>query len=77
MPNFVHVESTRACDDGSTRACDDGSNPTSSTSGDNDQPQIFRFKITNEIMQLLFEFAKIHQHDDRKTYKVRKFKKKC
>ena len=77
MSNFAHIKTIRACDDGTTRACDDGlirtcddgTNPSSSTPGKKDQPQIFRFKITDEIMKLLFQFAKIHQHDDRKSYK--------
>ena len=85
MSNFAHIKTIRACDDGTTRACDDGlirtcddgliracddgTNPSSSTPGKKDQPQIFRFKITDDIMKLLFQFAKIHQHDDRKSYK--------
>jgi len=30
---------------------------------------IFRFKFTNHVMNELTSFAKIHQYDDRKTYK--------
>lgn len=30
---------------------------------------IFRYKFTNEIMNELTTFAKVHQYDDRKTYK--------
>jgi hypothetical protein len=30
---------------------------------------IFRYKFTNDVMDELTSFAKIHQYDDRKTYK--------
>tara|TARA_B100000963_G_scaffold356896_1_gene377974 strand:- start:235 stop:768 length:534 start_codon:yes stop_codon:yes gene_type:complete len=31
--------------------------------------QVYRFKFTPEIMAMLTQFAKLHQFDDRKTYK--------
>lgn len=31
--------------------------------------QIYRFKFTQEIMNMLQEFAQIHKYDDRETYK--------
>ena len=34
-----------------------------------DQAPIYRFKFTDEIMQELTKFAKIHQYDDRANYK--------
>lgn len=33
------------------------------------QIQTFRYKFTSEIMALITNFAKLHQYDDRKTYK--------
>jgi len=30
---------------------------------------IYRYKFSNDIMDMITEFAKIHQYDDRKTYK--------
>ena len=32
-------------------------------------PSIFRFKLKEEIINLINKFAIIHQNDDRKTYK--------
>ena len=32
-------------------------------------PQVFRYKMSDEIMQLVTHFAKIHQYDDRHSYK--------
>ena len=34
-----------------------------------DEIQIFRYKFTEEFMQQIFEFSKIHQYDDRETFK--------
>jgi hypothetical protein len=31
--------------------------------------QIYRYEFTKEFMNLLFEFSKIHQYDDRKVFK--------
>lgn len=31
--------------------------------------QVFRFKFTQEIMNMLQEFAQIHKYDDKETYK--------
>ena len=31
--------------------------------------QIFRYKFTDEIMQMLTNFAKLHRYDDRQTFK--------
>lgn len=42
----------------------------SSTAVEEDKEiNIFRFKFTNEVMDELTSFAKVHQYDDRKTYK--------
>ena len=30
---------------------------------------IYRFKLSNDITEMVTSFAKIHQYDDRKTYK--------
>jgi hypothetical protein len=30
---------------------------------------IYRYKFSNDIMHIITEFAKVHQYDDRKTYK--------
>jgi hypothetical protein len=32
-------------------------------------PQIFRYKLSDNIMSLITQFAKIHQYDDRHSYK--------
>ena len=34
-----------------------------------DQQQVFRFKFDDQMVQSLFNFAKIHQHTERKSYK--------
>lgn len=31
--------------------------------------KIYRFNFSNEFMSLLYNFAKLHEHEDRKTYK--------
>jgi hypothetical protein len=31
--------------------------------------KIFRFKLTNELVEMINEFSKIHQYDDKKIYK--------
>jgi hypothetical protein len=33
------------------------------------QSQVFRFKFNNELTENIDYFSKLHQHDDRKTYK--------
>ena len=35
---------------------------------ENVQPQVFRFKFSNELMSEISYFSKLHSHDDRKTY---------
>ena len=30
---------------------------------------VYRFKLSNDIVDMVTSFAKIHQYDDRKTYK--------
>jgi len=40
----------------------------SSKTGDNNLP-IYRYKFTSNIVQLLTEFGKTHQHDPKKVYK--------
>ena len=44
----------------------DGSNEKGSTSSN---INIYRFKFTQEFMGQLFQFSKIHQYDDRKSFK--------
>ena len=34
-----------------------------------DSRDIYRFKFTEEFMKQMFEFSKIHQYDDRETFK--------
>jgi hypothetical protein len=31
--------------------------------------KIYRFKLNNEIIELIHQFSKMHQYDDKKTYK--------
>ena len=31
--------------------------------------QVYRFKFTSDIMNMLHEFAQIHKYDDKETYK--------
>ena len=33
------------------------------------ESKIFRFNLSDDIMQRITQFAKIHQYDDRKNYK--------
>ena len=44
----------------------DGSNEKGLTSSN---VNIYRFKFTQEFMDVLFQFSKIHQYDDRKSFK--------
>jgi len=39
------------------------------TTDNSSNTNIYRYKFTPEIMTVLTQFAKIHQYDDRKTYK--------
>ena len=32
-------------------------------------PHIFRYKLSDDLMALISQFAKIHQYDDRHSYK--------
>lgn len=45
-------------------------------STDNVQSQVFRFKFNEELTDNINYFSKLHQHDDRKTYKE-EWKKWC
>lgn len=53
--------------------CSDGTdirNQGPDTNGDNGAPnKIYRFKFTEEFMQQIHAFSKIHQYDDKKTFK--------
>ena len=33
------------------------------------QPQVFRFKLDDNMVSILYQFSKLHQHDDRVSYK--------
>ena len=36
---------------------------------DDNNVKIYRFKLTNEVVEMINEFSKIHQYDDKKIYK--------
>lgn len=55
--------STVSCDD----ICNDGCSIDSQ--GRNTANKIYRFKFTEEFMQQLHTFSKIHQYDDKNTFK--------
>jgi hypothetical protein len=45
-------------------------NPNANTAEDDELPRvIFRFKFTEDFMEELYKFSKIHQYDDRKDFK--------
>jgi hypothetical protein len=55
------------CEERDPQICDfDGSNEKANASSN---INIYRFKFTQEFMDQLFQFSKIHQYDDRKSFK--------
>jgi len=57
-------------DESNTKQCGTSQNPVEERSLDDELPRIiFRFKFTEDFMEELYKFSKIHQYDDRKDFK--------
>jgi hypothetical protein len=57
-------------DESNPKQCGTSQNPVEERSLDDELPRIiFRFKFTEDFMEELYKFSKIHQYDDRKDFK--------
>ena len=52
-----------------TESFDDSATSTPTTVSDENEPQVFRFKLAPSVQEMVTAFAKVHQYDDRKDYK--------